>query len=59
MFERFTDRSRRVVVLAQDEARRLDHNYIGTERRGTARVRFIIQPERMGTSTEQPSDREQ
>src|SRR5947209_5127945 len=31
MFERFTDRSRRVVVLAQDEARRLDHNYIGTE----------------------------
>jgi hypothetical protein len=31
MFERFTDRSRRVVVLAQEEARRLDHNYIGTE----------------------------
>jgi hypothetical protein len=31
MFERFTDRGRRVVVLAQDEARRLDHNYIGTE----------------------------
>jgi ATP-dependent Clp protease ATP-binding subunit ClpC len=31
MFERFTDRARRVVVLAQDEARRLDHNYIGTE----------------------------
>jgi len=30
MFERFTDRARR-VVLAQDEARRLDHNYIGTE----------------------------
>ena len=31
MFERFTDRARRVVVLAQDEARRLDHNWIGTE----------------------------
>jgi hypothetical protein len=31
MFERFTDRARRVVVLAQDEARHLDHNYIGTE----------------------------
>ena len=31
MFERFTDRARRVVVLAQDEARDLNHNYIGTE----------------------------
>ena len=31
MFERFTDRARRVVVLAQDEARRLNQNYIGTE----------------------------
>jgi hypothetical protein len=31
MFERFTDRARRVVVLAQEEARLLDHNYIGTE----------------------------
>jgi ATP-dependent Clp protease ATP-binding subunit ClpC len=31
MFERFADRARRVVVLAQEEARRLDHNYIGTE----------------------------
>lgn len=31
MFERFTDRARRVVVLAQDEARGLNHNYIGTE----------------------------
>jgi prophage maintenance system killer protein len=30
-FERFTGRARRVVVLAQDEARRLGHNYIGTE----------------------------
>ena len=32
MFERFTDRARRVVVLAQEEARMLNHNYIGTER---------------------------
>ena len=31
MFERFTDRARRVVVLAQDEARMLNHDYIGTE----------------------------
>jgi ATP-dependent Clp protease ATP-binding subunit ClpA len=31
MFERFTDRARRVVVLAQHEARTLGHNYIGTE----------------------------
>jgi ATP-dependent Clp protease ATP-binding subunit ClpA len=31
MFERFTDRARNVVVLAQEEARLLDHNYIGTE----------------------------
>ncbi|MFM7064575.1 MAG: Clp protease N-terminal domain-containing protein, partial [Actinomycetes bacterium] len=31
MFERFTDRARRVVVLAQEEARLLQHNYIGTE----------------------------
>jgi ATP-dependent Clp protease ATP-binding subunit ClpC len=31
MFERFTERARRVVVLAQDEARMLNHNYIGTE----------------------------
>jgi ATP-dependent Clp protease ATP-binding subunit ClpC len=31
MFERFTDRARRVVVFAQDEARMLNHNYIGTE----------------------------
>ncbi|HEX2193041.1 MAG TPA: Clp protease N-terminal domain-containing protein [Acidimicrobiales bacterium] len=31
MFERFTDRGRRVVVLAQEEARLLDHDYIGTE----------------------------
>ena len=30
MFERFTDRARRVVVLAQEEARMLNHNYIGT-----------------------------
>ena len=31
MFERFTERARQVVVLAQDEARGLEHNYIGTE----------------------------
>jgi predicted enzyme related to lactoylglutathione lyase len=31
MFERFTDEARRTVVLAQEEARRLSHNYIGTE----------------------------
>jgi ATP-dependent Clp protease ATP-binding subunit ClpA len=31
MFERFTDRARRIVVLAQEEARMLGHNYIGTE----------------------------
>ena len=31
MFERFTDRSRRILVLAQEEARRLNHNFIGTE----------------------------
>jgi len=31
MFERFTDDARRVLVLAQEEARTLNHNYIGTE----------------------------
>src|ERR687893_2296093 len=31
MFERFTERARQVVVLAQEEARSLGHNYIGTE----------------------------
>ena len=31
MFERFTDRARRVLVLAQEEAGLLDHNFIGTE----------------------------
>jgi Clp amino terminal domain, pathogenicity island component len=31
MFERFTDRARHVIVLAQEEARLLNHNYIGTE----------------------------
>ena len=31
MFERFTERARQVVVLAQDEARHLKHDYIGTE----------------------------
>jgi ATP-dependent Clp protease ATP-binding subunit ClpA len=31
MFERFTDRARRAIVLAQEEARMLNHNYVGTE----------------------------
>ena len=31
MFERFTDRARRVLVLAQEEAKGLNHNFIGTE----------------------------
>ena len=31
MFERFTERFHKVVVLAQDEARRFNHDYIGTE----------------------------
>ena len=31
MFERFTDRARRVLVLAQEEARQLNHSFIGTE----------------------------
>ena len=31
MFERFTERARQVVVLAQEEVRTLKHNYIGTE----------------------------
>ena len=31
MFEKFTDKARRVVVLAQEEAKLLNHNYIGTE----------------------------
>jgi ATP-dependent Clp protease ATP-binding subunit ClpC len=31
VFERFTERARQVVVLAQEEARALRHNYIGTE----------------------------
>jgi ATP-dependent Clp protease ATP-binding subunit ClpC len=31
MFERFTDRARRVIVLAQEESQRLSHNYIGSE----------------------------
>jgi Clp amino terminal domain, pathogenicity island component len=43
MFERFTDRARRVVVLAQEEATLLDHNSIGTEHLllGLLRVRTI------------------
>lgn len=31
MFERFTDKAIKVMVLAQEEARRLGHNYVGTE----------------------------
>src|SRR3712207_7210400 len=31
MFERFTERARKIVVLAQEEARHFNHNYIGTE----------------------------
>jgi ATP-dependent Clp protease ATP-binding subunit ClpC len=31
MFERFTDKARRVIVMAQEQARLLDHDYIGTE----------------------------
>jgi hypothetical protein len=31
LFDRLTDRARRVLVLAQEEGRRLDHNYVGTE----------------------------
>jgi len=31
MFQRFTDRARRVVVREQEEARMLDHNYVGAE----------------------------
>src|ERR687893_583444 len=61
-FNRFSDRARRVVVLAQDEARRLQHDYIGTEhillgllREGEgAGVRFLIvagvQPDQLRTS---------
>ena len=30
-FDRFTDRARKVLTLAQDEAQRFNHNYIGTE----------------------------
>jgi ATP-dependent Clp protease ATP-binding subunit ClpC len=39
MFERFTDRARATVVLAQEEARLLRHNYIGTEHVLLAMVR--------------------
>ncbi len=48
MFERFTDRARRVIVLAQEEARLLNHNYIGTEHllRGLAGHRGRRRPRR-------------
>jgi ATP-dependent Clp protease ATP-binding subunit ClpA len=39
MFERFTDRARRVVVLAQEEARMLHHDYVGTEHMLLALIR--------------------
>src|SRR6188768_624761 len=43
MFERFTDRARRVVVLAQEEARMLNHNYIGTEHISLEAVRQQVE----------------
>ena len=48
MFERFTDRTRRVVVLAQEEARMLNHGYIGTEHilLGDASARVTAWPRR-------------
>lgn len=39
MFERFTERARKVVVLAQEEARHFNHNYIGTEHVAVGLVR--------------------
>ena len=45
MFERFTERSRRVVVLAQEEARMLNHNYIGTGHILLGLIRDGIDPE--------------
>jgi hypothetical protein len=34
MFERFTEKAIKVIMLAQEEARRLGHNFVGTDRRG-------------------------
>ena len=45
MFQRFTDRARRVVVLAQEEARMLNHNYIGTGHILLGLIRDGIDPE--------------
>ena len=62
MFERFTDRARRVVVLAQEEARTLNHNYIGTEhillgllREGDGVAARVLQ--RIGVSSEAVRDK--
>jgi ATP-dependent Clp protease ATP-binding subunit ClpA len=62
MFERFTDRARRVVVLAQEEARVLHHNYIGTEHilLGLLREREGVAArvlERIGVSAEAVRDK--
>jgi ATP-dependent Clp protease ATP-binding subunit ClpC len=53
LFERFTERARQVVVLAQEEARTLKHNYIGTEHLGLALGR-----ERAGFTGEQAEKRD-
>ena len=52
MFERFTEKAIKVIMLAQEEARRLGHNFVGTEQvllgligEGTHQ-RFAIDPER-------------
>ena len=48
MFERFTDRARRVVVLAQEEARILNHDYMGTEH---LLLGLLREPEGIGART--------
>src|ERR1700758_776140 len=50
MFERFTDRARRVVVLAQEEARLLNHNYLGTEH-----ILLGVIPEGEGVAAKAPN----
>jgi hypothetical protein len=44
MFERFTERARQVVVLAQDEARTLKHNYIGAASTSRPKIRSTCGP---------------
>src|SRR5918911_1075727 len=44
MFERFTERARQVVVLAQEEALTLKHNYIGTEHIRNEVIRMLSGP---------------